>query len=139
MNLLNVNGQHHPKADVDNLYVPRKQGGRGQIQLEEAYAVEITKLVEYVDSKEDPLRHYSSTPTQHQLSNVTDRCLKTELHRRTRQIKASITKKFERWRGKRMHRQFPRNLDEKLMDNECTSVAKIWRHLGRNRKYSSGS
>jgi hypothetical protein len=38
-------------------------GGRGQIQLEEAYAVEITKLVEYVDRKEDPLRHCSSTNT----------------------------------------------------------------------------
>ena len=24
--LLNIHGQHHPKADVDRLYVPRKQG-----------------------------------------------------------------------------------------------------------------
>ena len=27
--LLTVHGQHRPKADVDRLYVPRKQGGRG--------------------------------------------------------------------------------------------------------------
>ena len=27
--LLTIHGQHHPKADVDRLYVPRKQGGRG--------------------------------------------------------------------------------------------------------------
>jgi hypothetical protein len=47
-------GQHHPKADVDCLYVPTKQVGRGLTQLE-AYTVEITKLVEYVDSKEDTL------------------------------------------------------------------------------------
>jgi len=53
--LLAIHGQHHPKADVDRLYVPRKQGGRGLMQLEEAYKVEITKLVEYVDRKEDPL------------------------------------------------------------------------------------
>jgi len=53
--LLTIHGQHHPKADVDCLYVPRKQGGRGLMQLEAAYAVEITKLVEYVDRKEDPL------------------------------------------------------------------------------------
>ena len=26
--LLTIHGQHHPKADVDRLYVPRKQGGR---------------------------------------------------------------------------------------------------------------
>ena len=37
-----------PKGrDVDRLYVPRKQGGRGLMQLEAAHAVEITKLVEY--------------------------------------------------------------------------------------------
>ena len=47
--LLTIHGQHHLKADVDRLYVPRKQGGRGLMQLEAAHAVEITKLVEYVD------------------------------------------------------------------------------------------
>ena len=53
--LLTIHGQHHSKADVDRLYVPRKQGGRGLMQLEVAHAAEITKLVEYVDRKEDPL------------------------------------------------------------------------------------
>ena len=54
-NLLTIYGQRHPKADVDRLYVPRKQGGRGLMQLETAHAVEITKLVEYVDRKLGPL------------------------------------------------------------------------------------
>jgi len=52
---LTVHGQQYPKADVDGLYVPIKQGGRGLMQLEAAHAVEITKLVEYIDRKEDPL------------------------------------------------------------------------------------
>ena len=52
--LLTIHGQHHPKADVERLNVPRKQGGRGLMQLE-AQAVEITKLVEYVDRKGDPV------------------------------------------------------------------------------------
>jgi predicted short-subunit dehydrogenase-like oxidoreductase (DUF2520 family) len=30
--LLTIHGQHHPKADVDRLHVPRKQGGRGLMQ-----------------------------------------------------------------------------------------------------------
>ena len=47
--LLTISGQQI------TCYVPRKQGGRGLMQLEAAHAVEITKLVEYVDSKEDPL------------------------------------------------------------------------------------
>ena len=58
--LLTIHGQHHPKADVDRLYIPRKQGGWGLMQLEAARAVEITKLVEYVDKKEDT----NTTPTQ---------------------------------------------------------------------------
>jgi len=44
----------------------------------------------------------------------TARRLKTEVQRGTRQ-KAEKTK--ERWRGKRIHGQLPRNLNEKLADN----------------------
>ena len=58
--LLIIHGQHHPHADGNRLYVPRKQGGRGLMQLKEAYEVEITKLVEYVDRKEDPLIRLSA-------------------------------------------------------------------------------
>ena len=43
--LQTIHGQHHRKADVDRLYVPRKQGGRDLMQLEAAHAVEIRKLV----------------------------------------------------------------------------------------------
>jgi hypothetical protein len=50
-----IHGKHRPKADADRLYVPRKQGGRGLMQLEKAYAVEITKLVEYAHRNKDPL------------------------------------------------------------------------------------
>ena len=53
--LLIIHGQHHPKADVDRLYIPRKQGGRGLMQLEAAHAGEITKFVESVHRKEGPL------------------------------------------------------------------------------------
>ena len=59
--LLTIHGQHHPKADVDRLNVPRKQGGRCLMQLEAAHAIEITKLVEYVDRKE---HNTNTTPTQ---------------------------------------------------------------------------
>ena len=27
--LLTIHGQHHPKADIDRLYIPRKRGGGG--------------------------------------------------------------------------------------------------------------
>jgi hypothetical protein len=109
------------KADVDRLYVPRKQGGRGLMQLEEAYTVKLTKLVECVDSKEDPPIQTVRTHKHNINSAVlqTARSFKTGLQRVTRQIKDSIPEKTkERWRVKRMQGQFPRYLEEKLVDKE---------------------
>ena len=92
--LLTIHGHLRPKADVDRLYVPRKQGGRGLMQLEAAHAVEITKLFEYVDRKEDPLIQVVRTH-QHNTDSAmlqTARCLKAEVKRETK-IKESIAEK----------------------------------------------
>ena len=89
------------------------------MQLEAAHAVEI-KLMEYVDMKEDPLIQVVRTHQHNTNSSVlqTARCLKAEVQRETK-IKESIVEKTkERWHGKRMHGQLPRNLDEKLVDIE---------------------
>jgi hypothetical protein len=53
--LLTTHGQHHPKADVDRLYVPRKDEGTGLIQLEEAHLFETMELMQYVETKADTL------------------------------------------------------------------------------------
>jgi hypothetical protein len=119
--LLTIHGHHHPKAEVDHLYVSRKQGGRGLMQLEAAHAVEITKLVDYVDKNEDPLIQVVGTH-QHDTDSAvlqTARYLKTEVRRATRKMKDSIAEKTkERCHGKRMHGKLPRSLDEKLVDIE---------------------
>jgi len=125
--LLTIHGRHHPKTDVHRLYVPKKQGGRGLMQLEAAHAVEITKLAEYVDRKEeDPLIQVVRTH-QHNTDSVVlqrARCLKTEVQKETRKMKDSMAEKTkERWQRKRMHGQFPRNLDEKLVDIEQSDTS----------------
>jgi hypothetical protein len=68
--LLTIHRQHHTKADVDRFYVPRKQRGRGLIQVEAAHAVEITKLGKYVDRKEDPLKCKLQTKIQNSERNI---------------------------------------------------------------------
>jgi hypothetical protein len=81
----------------------------------------ITKLTEYAESTEDPLIQIVRTHQNNTKSAMvqTARSLRTELQRGTRQTKDSIAEKTkERWRGKRIHGQFPRSLDEKLVDNE---------------------
>jgi len=59
------------------------------MQLEEAYAAEITKLVEYVDRNEDPL--IQTVITHHH--NINSILLQTARRLETRQIKDSIAEK----------------------------------------------
>ena len=90
------------------------------MQVQEAYKAEVTKLMEQVDSKEDPLKQTVRT-CQHNTNTLlqTARSLKTELQRGTRQIDNIIAENTEeQWQGKKIHGQLPNNLDEKLMDNE---------------------
>ena len=59
------------------------------MQLEASHEVEITKLVEYVDRKEDPLIKVVRTQQHNNDSAVlqTARRLKTKVQRETRKIK----------------------------------------------------
>ena len=77
--------------------------------------------MEYVDRKEDPLIQVVRAHQHNTDSAVlqTARCLKTEVQKETRKMKDTIVEKTkERWHGKRMNGQLPRNLDEKLVDIE---------------------
>jgi len=65
------------------------------MQLEAAHAIEITKLVEYVDRKEVQLMQVVRTQQHNSDSAVlqTDGCLKTEVQKETRKMKDSIAEK----------------------------------------------
>jgi hypothetical protein len=119
--ILPIYGQHHPRADIDLLYVPRKEGGRGLMQVEGAYIAETLNLVEYVESKEDPLIQIVRTH-QHNTNSAllqTVNKFKRSFQNETKQIKNIITQNIKgQWVEKRMHGQFPRSLDEKLVDKE---------------------
>jgi len=68
------------------------------MQLEAAHAVENTKLMEYVDRKEDPLIQVVRTHQHNTNSAVlqTARWLKKEVQKETRNMKDSIAEKNER-------------------------------------------
>jgi hypothetical protein len=73
-----IHRQHHPRTDTDRLYVPRKDGGRGLMQIEGAYTAEIIKLEECVEHTEDPLMQIFMTH-QHNTNStlcqsLTSRC-----------------------------------------------------------------
>jgi hypothetical protein len=48
--MLTMYKEHHPKADIDRLYVKRKEGRRGLIQVELVYKAEITSIAEYLNT-----------------------------------------------------------------------------------------
>jgi len=53
--MLTVYKTHHLTADINRLYVKRKEGGRGLVQTEAAYKAEIINIAEYLNTiyKED--------------------------------------------------------------------------------------
>jgi hypothetical protein len=92
-----IHGQHHPRADINHLYVPRKEGGRGLIQVEGAYIAETLNLVEYVESKEDPLIQIVRTH-QHNTNSAllqTANKFKKSFQSETKQIKNIITQNIK--------------------------------------------
>ena len=53
---------HHPKADMDRMYLLRNEGGRGLIQLQTAYKTATIGLDTYLDTKNDPLLVIAKEP-----------------------------------------------------------------------------
>ena len=52
---LTMTKMYHPKADVDRLYIPRKAGGRGLVQLEITCKTTTIALNTYLKNKDDYL------------------------------------------------------------------------------------
>jgi len=42
---------HYPKVDVGELYVMRKEGGRGLLQVEATYKAEVISFTKYLSTK----------------------------------------------------------------------------------------
>ena len=53
--LFTIYGALHPKSDVDRLYIPRKEGGRDLISIEDCFELVIRGLEVYVHGSEERL------------------------------------------------------------------------------------
>ena len=71
--LLTIYGQHHPKADVDRLYVPQKTGTKGLDAVRSSPRSRNYKIGGIYRTEGRPTNTgCQHTPTQHRLSSVTD-------------------------------------------------------------------
>jgi hypothetical protein len=135
--MLTMYKMHHPKADIDRLYVKRKAGGRGLVQIEAAYKAEIINTAEYhsTNYKEDQFvnvvqSHESIQPSMNSTvktaAKITEELSKLNeksdakqdgiQHTRARLGESLKTK----WKNKVMHGQYIRSLARQLISEEDT-------------------
>ena len=135
--MLTMYKMHHPKADIDRLYVKRKEGGRGLMQVEAAYKAEIINIAEYLNTnyKKDQLvnivkNHENTQPAMNSVTRLAAKIMEelgplqgqreaTPEDRRSMKAKlAEVLKK--KWESKVMHGQYIRNMDRQLISEEDT-------------------
>ena len=135
--MLTMYKMHHPKADIDRLYVKRKEGGRGLVQVEAAYKAEIINIAEYLNTKykEDQFVnivkvHESTQPNMNSILKSAAKIIeelsqlngkndaKQDEMQHTKERLGEVLKK--KWKNKVMHGQYIRNLDRQLISEEDT-------------------
>ena len=92
------------KSDVDRLYIPRKEGGRGLISIEDYVELAIRALEVYVHGSEDRL-------TQATRGDKLDGLEAARILKRSKK-----EKKLEYWETKVVHGQYLRQTKEVRSD-----------------------
>ena len=124
--LFTIYGALHPKSDVDRLYIPRKEGGRGLISIEDC--VELARgLVVYVHESEERLIQAARGDKIDGLEAPS--VLK----------KSKKEKRLENWEEKVLHGQCLRQTKEVRSDQCWAWLQNEWRFEKRDRKCDSGS
>ena len=136
--LMTLTRMHHPKADVDRIYLPRREGGRGLIQLELAYQTATIGMAQYLTTTTD---HYLKMVLQHEKSKKLHSIIKESKHfqqklgmvaesveapnRDVKHIKATakdrgLSRLRMRWQEKPLHGRYPARTTEPDVDRERT-------------------
>ena len=124
--LFTMYGALHPKSDVDRLYMPRKEGRRGLISIEDCVELAIRALELYVHESEERLIQIATGDKVDGLKAPS--VLK----------KLKKEKRFEDWEKKVLHGQYLRQTKE-VRSNQCWAWLSKWRFEKGDRKSYSGS
>jgi predicted RNA-binding protein with RPS1 domain len=141
--LLTMHKALHPRSDVDRLYVQRKHGGRGLIQLEASFKTAIVGLDCYLSLKdevklrmverhENSKRKYSivkiarKVKQEHGLEEVVieqERTPSQNAKVLKKKLREKIEeKRIERWQEKPLHGQYLTNTQKPYVDQESTHL-----------------
>ena len=111
--IMTMYGGHHPRADVDRLYVKRTEGGRGLKSVEETIMEEEQSLWQYMKRSDDDLHVFTRKAMKdYGTATVCEFRVKTSQERKAR------------WKDKTMGGQF-------LRQTEKITAEESWRWLKR--------
>ena len=96
----------HPRDDVDRLYVPRKEGGRGFASIEDSVDTSIERLKDFIEKHERGLITAIRNNTDNSIDN---RMTKT---------------RKQKWEGKQLHGRFKRLINNISHDKTWTWLRK---------------
>ena len=102
--LFTIDGALHPKSDVGMLYIPRKEGGRGLISIEDCVELAVKGLEVHVHGSEERLIQAARR------DKIDDLEAASVLKRSKKE------KRLEDWEGKVIHRQYLRQSKEVRSD-----------------------
>ncbi|XP_068697162.1 uncharacterized protein [Montipora foliosa] len=104
--LLTMHNGLHPKSNVDRIYIPREEGGRGLISVEDCVESATLGLERYInDSDERLIKAAKKISGGHNNETAVDYKIRKKNERK------------EQWREKVMHGQFVRQTEE-ILGNE---------------------
>ena len=100
MKLFTIYGGLHPKSDVERLYLPRKDGGRGLIAIEDCEELAVRGLKVYVHGSEERLIQVAMGD---RFDGLEAACVLKE---------AKKEKRLEDWEEKALYEQYLRQTKE---------------------------
>lgn len=130
--LLTTGGMHHPKADVERLYIKRRNGGRGLSELESAFDASIVGLSSYIEMGTDKftklVKEHDARKSKYSLQKEAQKIRGKYLEQETEtsrniklQLKNNMEKrKIEVLKSKPLHGQFLRGMEKPFVDGDAS-------------------
>lgn len=121
--LMTANHALHPQSDVDRLYLPRKAGGRGLLQIRQT-----------VEEEKRALNDYIKNSTQSALKEVAKEDLLHVQGSKKEYRTEELRNRQERWQSKALHGQYLKDIEGKVDSDN------IWNWLtnGELKKETEG-
>jgi len=110
--------RHHPKSSIERISIPRKQGGRGIIDITCLHSKQVNSMRRYFHQNKNEsllLRAISKADRNHTPLNLAQ---EVETNTNTEINHYNINEKMGRWKSKSLHGRYPAELDHNYVDKE---------------------